>query len=111
MWVFVATLGLESLGFEVPWGWNPQLRSWPYFSLQRCVMAVAQKPRIQSTQGVVNNKVTILIRTKTKASLRQLLERGMYEDKETMGPKPRPRSSKTWIPAMDHVLMLYIVDI
>lgn len=68
------------------------------------MVVVAQKPRMEKRKGVVINKVIILNRAMKKASDRQLLKSGMCEEKETMGPKPRPISNKTWIPAWIHIV-------
>lgn len=65
---------------------------------------VAQKPRIERMTGVTNSKVSILIRAIRKASPRQLLKSGMCEDKQTIGPKPRPMTNTTWTPAWDHTV-------
>lgn len=35
-----------------------------------------------------------------------LLKSGTCEDKQTVGPKPRPISNTTWIPAWDHTVRL-----
>lgn len=68
------------------------------------MVIVTQKPRMERRKGVVINKVTILNRAIKKASFRQLLKSDMCEDKEIMGPKLRPMSNKTWIPAWHHIV-------
>lgn len=65
---------------------------------------MAQKPRMERRKGVVINKVNILNRAIKLASARQLLKSCMCEDKETMGPKPRPISNKIRIPAWHHIV-------
>lgn len=42
---------------------------------------VAHKPRMERIRGVVNNKVSILIRPIMKASPKQLLKSGICEEK------------------------------
>lgn len=59
---------------------------------------------MERRKGVVINKVIILNRAIKKASARQLLKSGVCEEKETMGPKPRPISNKTRIPAWHHMV-------
>lgn len=65
---------------------------------------MAQKPRMERRKGVVISKVIILNRAIKKASAIQLLKSGTCEAKETMGPKPRPISNKTWIPAWHQIV-------
>ena len=59
---------------------------------------------MEMRKGVVINKVIILNRAIMKASDRQLLKSDMCEEKATMGPKPRPISNTTWIPAWIHIV-------
>lgn len=90
-----STLKVRVSGFCSSLGLGPSLRGWPYFSLQWCVMIVAQKPRTQKEKDVTSSMVNRLTRATTKASLRQLVDGYMCEDKETTGPKPRPKANKT----------------
>lgn len=90
-----STLKVRGSGLCSSLGLGPSLRGWPYFSLQRCVITVAQKPRTQKEKDVTSSMVNRLTRATIKASLRQLVDGYMCEDKETTGPKPRPKANKT----------------
>ena len=83
------------------------MKYWAHFTKHLLLFFVAKWPIVANTNTMAVSEATKLRRATAKASMTQLLDRGMYELIAMKLPKPWPMDKKIWFPVRRHTSTEY----